>query len=117
MTGDVSSTESVASDQPGRTRDTPSVADLAAMAHLFESRLQHLFREQMGMPIIRYALWERMMAAAELLADGQTATYAAHQAGFADSAHLAREFRRFNGQSPTSLGPPTEAITVCDTRS
>lgn len=93
---------------------TPPVSELAAMAHLSTSRFQHVFREQMGMPPARYALWQRMYAAARRVAEGASVTRAAHEAGFADSAHFAREFRRFNGQSPTSMGDLADLATFCD---
>ena len=65
----------------------PSIEDLTRIAHLSESRLQHLFRDQVGVPIRRYLLWHRYLTAMSLLADGTSVTHAAHAAGFADSAH------------------------------
>ena len=73
------------------------------IAHLSESRLQHLFREQVGVPIRRYLLWHRYLTALSLLADGASVTRAAHAAGFADSAHLTRTAVRMNGFTPTKM--------------
>jgi AraC-like DNA-binding protein len=70
---------------------------------LSESRLQHLFRDQVGVPIRRYLLWHRYLTALSLLADGATVTRAAHAADFADSAHLARTAVRMNGFTPTKM--------------
>lgn len=81
----------------------PSVEDLTRIAHLSESRLQHLFREQVGVPIRRYLLWHRYLTALSLLADGASVTRAAHAAGFADSAHLTRTAVRMNGFTPTKM--------------
>jgi AraC family transcriptional regulator len=81
----------------------PSVEELMRIAHLSESRLQHLFRDQVGVPIRRYLLWHRYLTALSLLADGHSATEAAHVAGFADSAHLSRTAFRMNGFSPTTM--------------
>jgi AraC-like DNA-binding protein len=81
----------------------PSIEDLARMAYLSESRLQHIFREQVGVPIRRYLLWHRYLTALSLLADGSSATEAAHAAGFADSAHLTRTGLRMNGYTPTEM--------------
>ena len=81
----------------------PSVEDLTRIAHLSQSRLQHLFRDQVGVPIRRYLLWHRYLTALSLLADGASVTRAAHAAGFADSAHLTRTAVRMNGFTPTKM--------------
>jgi len=81
----------------------PSIQDLTRIAHLSESRLQHLFRDQVGVPIRRYLLWHRYLTALSLLADGASVTRAAHAAGFADSAHLTRTAVRMNGFTPTKM--------------
>ena len=81
----------------------PSIEDLTRIAHLSESRLQHLFRDQVGVPIRRYLLWHRYLTALSLLADGASVTRAAHAAGFADSAHLTRTAVRMNGFTPTKM--------------
>jgi AraC-like DNA-binding protein len=81
----------------------PSIGDLARIAYLSESRLQHVFREQVGVPIRRYLLWHRYLTALSLLSDGSSVTEAAHAAGFADSAHLTRTAIRMNGYTPTEM--------------
>jgi AraC-like DNA-binding protein len=81
----------------------PSIEDLTRIAHLSESRLQHLFRDQVGLPIRRYLLWHRYLTALSLLADGASVTRAAHTAGFADSAHFTRTAHRMNGFTPTDV--------------
>jgi AraC-like DNA-binding protein len=81
----------------------PSVGDLARIAFLSESRLQHVFREQVGVPIRRYLLWHRYLTALSLLADGSSVTDAAFAAGFADGAHLTRTAVRMNGYPPTEM--------------
>ena len=81
----------------------PSIGDLARIAYLSESRLQHVFREQVGVPIRRYLLWHRYLTALSLLADGSPVTDAAHAAGFADGAHLSRTAVRMNGYTPREM--------------
>ncbi len=75
--------------------------ELAAAAQLSPSRLSHLFREQLGIPVRRFVLWERLRAAALALSNGGTATQAAHRAGFADSAHFTRTLTQAFGVTPT----------------
>lgn len=83
--------------------EMPTVPDLAAAVFLSPSRLMHLFSEQMGLPIRRYALWQRMTAALRHLARGQTLTYAALEAGFSDAPHFSRTFRQMFGTAPSTL--------------
>jgi len=61
---------------------------------LSESRFLHLFREEMGIAWRPYLLWRRMICAVDAMISGASATDAAHLAGFSDSAHLSRTFRK-----------------------
>lgn len=79
---------------------------LAAAAHLSTSRFAERFRAVTGMPVRNYLLWRRLLHAVELLQRGDSATQAAHAAGFADAAHLSRSFRRILGVSPSELLSP-----------
>ena len=72
---------------------------VAASLALSESRFLHLFREQMGIAWRPYLLWRRMLCAVGVLTMNGTASEAAHTAGFSDSSHLSRTFRRFFGLS------------------
>jgi AraC-like DNA-binding protein len=75
-----------------------TVAELARHSCLSESRLMHLFTKQIGIPIRRYILWLRVLSAMRSIAQGKVSvTEAAHAAGFSDSAHLARTYRRVFG--------------------
>ena len=44
-----------------------------------------------------------MAAVARVIADGRSLTHAAHEAGFASSAHLSTAFRAMFGLAPSSL--------------
>src|SRR5215831_202640 len=80
-----------------------SIGEIAAHVDLSESRFSHLFSDQLRVSPRRYLLWLRLREALQLLSGGASVTYAAHGAGFADSAHLARTFRGMLGISATSL--------------
>lgn len=75
----------------------------AQVQGLSASRLGHLFSAQVGLPFRPFALWFRLQEALGHLAQGANLTEAAHGAGFADSAHLTRTFRRMFGITPSSL--------------
>jgi AraC-like DNA-binding protein len=84
--------------------DTPvSLADAAAHVGLSMGRARHLFVEETGLPFRTYLLWRRLMRAAERFSAGSSLTDAAHDAGFSDSSHLSRTFRRMFGISADSL--------------
>ncbi len=69
----------------------------AAIACLSESRFSHLFVDQVGLPFRTYLLWRRLSIAVHRMAAGASLTSAAHEAGFADSAHFSRTFLRMFG--------------------
>jgi AraC family transcriptional regulator len=80
-----------------------SLGDVAAVVHLSPSRFRHLFMEQTGSVFRAYVLWLRLNVAIRAAMAGRTWTAAAHEAGFADSAHLSRTFRRMFGIAPAML--------------
>lgn len=81
-----------------------SAARLARAVGLSDSRLQHLFTREVGVPFRRYRAWARMRRAIEAVVAGANFTGAAHAAGFADQAHFAHDFRRtFGAPASNSL--------------
>lgn len=80
-----------------------SLVDVARAVHLSPGRLRHLFVEQTGTTFRAYLLWLRINRAVNAMMNGSSWTEAAHFAGFADSAHLSRTFRRMFGVSPGML--------------
>jgi AraC-like DNA-binding protein len=67
------------------------------------SRLRHLFVEQTGLAFRTYFLWLRLVRALQLYSQGKSLTESAHGAGFADSAHFSRIFKRTFGLPATTL--------------
>jgi AraC family transcriptional regulator len=80
-----------------------TLAQVARVAHLSPSRFRHLFAEQTGMGLRPYVLWRRFVSVWEHRMNGASLSTAAHAAGFADSAHLARTSRRMIGIPPSLL--------------
>ncbi len=80
-----------------------SLAELAGGVRLSESRLAHLFRRDVGIPMRQYRLMLRMEQAAQEIAQGATLTHAAYAAGFSDPAHFCRICRRMFGSAPSEL--------------
>jgi AraC-like DNA-binding protein len=84
---------------------------VAGIACLSPSRFRHLFAEQTGMGLRQYVLWRRFVSVWELRMNGVSLSTAAHAAGFADSAHLARTSRRMIGIPPSLL----DVLAVAET--
>lgn len=80
-----------------------SAAEAARCVALSSHRFQHVFRGATGVPFRRYLLWLRLVAAIDCVAAGGSLTAAAHAAGFSDSAHLSRTFRRMFGLTPSAV--------------
>ena len=80
-----------------------SVEELASGVHLSTDRLLHLFKSQIGVPLRQYRTWLRLREASKLVREGLSMTLAAHQAGFFDSAHFSRAFKRQFGVSPRGM--------------
>jgi AraC-like DNA-binding protein len=81
----------------------PTLAETAAQVHLSPGRLRHLFVAQTGTSYRAYLLWLRLLEAVRAFNVGASWTDAAHTAGFADSAHLSRTFKRMFGFSPVRI--------------
>ncbi len=80
-----------------------TATEMSRWAHLSTSRFAHRFRLHTGLPLRPYLRWLRLQRAAAAIISGQSATDAAHAAGFSDSAHLSRTFRRHFGITPAML--------------
>jgi AraC family transcriptional regulator len=97
-------------------RDAPqqyeSIDALAERVHLSPSRFQHLFKEQVGIPVRRYVLWQKMRRALDLAMAGDSLTTAALSAGFSDSAHLSRTVRAIMGVAPEFLFRHRERLVL-----
>lgn len=73
---------------------TLTLQQVAVAVHLSPSRLRHLFVQETGTTYRGYVLWLRSNRAVVAMMEGGRWTEAAHESGFADSAHLSRTFRR-----------------------
>ena len=83
-----------------RTLTLEEVADVACLS---PSRFRHLFVEETGMALRPYILWRRFLRVWELMMNGASISAAAHEAGFADAAHLSRTSRSMFGFPPSGI--------------
>jgi AraC-like DNA-binding protein len=87
-------------ESPGRDL---TLEFIARHVFLSESRISHLFKAEVGIPIQRYLLWYKLAQAAFNIGKGMSLTTAAEEAGFADSAHFSRSFRVMFGLTPSQI--------------
>lgn len=87
-------------EQQGRWREA-SLEAVLRQVHLSQSRFLHLFSQRVGTPWRTYLVWRRALVAITLASRGATLTEAAHRAGYADSAHLTRQFKGLFGYVPS----------------
>ena len=88
----------------------PSVAGMARAAEMSPRALQRWFEREVGMPPRRYLRVLRFQRAFAEAAEGPSLADRAYAHGFADQAHMAREYRRLAGAPArqarrTSKGP------------
>ena len=89
-------------------RENLNVQDFATEVNISESRLEKLFKEQIGVPITKYRLRYRVFISILHLAQGESITDAALYAGFSSTAHFSKSFSSINGIPPSEafLKPP-----------
>ncbi|HEX7886037.1 MAG TPA: helix-turn-helix domain-containing protein [Phenylobacterium sp.] len=83
----------------------------ASVAGLSPERFRHRFADEVGLPYRRFLLWRRLRLAAQHLAGGRDVTAAAHAAGFADAAHLARTLKATFGVTASQLNLRSSSAT------
>jgi AraC-like DNA-binding protein len=84
---------------------TPRVAELAEALHLSPRTLERAFRERVGLPPRMFHRILRLQSALTTLrsAPGRSIAEVAFASGYADHAHLTREFRALTGRTPSDF--------------
>lgn len=80
-----------------------SAKDLADLAGMSVSNLEHQFKKEIGIPFHSFRTWFRLKLTVYSLLHGMSHTDAAHRAGFFDSAHFTRTFRSTFGLPPSEI--------------
>jgi AraC family transcriptional regulator len=88
----------------GRLDQPITVAVLAVLADMRETRFLHAFKRQTGMSPYRYVLHRRLERVADLLTGSRMGlAEIALASGFADQAHMTSAFARHFGRTPGAL--------------
>lgn len=77
--------------------------EIASACDLSKSRFAELFRTTTGLSLRQFVLWRRLRRAMLAIGGGDSATHAAHSAGFSDAAHFSRTLRNMFGVSPRDV--------------
>ncbi|QNK68686.1 helix-turn-helix domain-containing protein [Variovorax sp. PAMC26660] len=77
--------------------------ELSTVACLSPDRLTHLFAEQVGVSVKRYALWTKVRRTVQQFTGRSPLTDVALVSGFTDAAHMSRTFQRYFGLAPSFL--------------
>ncbi|PJZ85755.1 helix-turn-helix transcriptional regulator [Leptospira harrisiae] len=90
--------------------------ELSEISGISTDRFMHLFKDNMGIPLRQYLLWQRLHIAAKLLQVGENLTTASHAAGFSDQAHLSRTFKKMFGVKPSLFlgGQSLSKVCFCE---
>lgn len=86
------------------------VEELAATHAMSVSSLEHLFKQQIGIPLRMFRAWFRLKAAVLFVQQGLSLTEAALRAGFFDSAHFTRAFKDTFGLPPSEIFNPRRQL-------
>jgi len=92
--------------------ETISAKKLARLIFLSEDRFLHLFKEQLGLPLRQFILYQRMLFATREFLAGKNLTESAHLAGFSDSAHFSRTFFEMNGIQPSKMAKLSHSFDI-----
>lgn len=89
-----------------------TIDSFAKSACLSSSRLSHLFREQIGVPLKSYILFHQLEKAFTALLNGANVTDAAMAAGFDSPSHFAATVKKWMGMPVTSSIKDSEFLKV-----
>ena len=76
--------------------------ELACRLHMERTRALRCFKAATGQTFRDFKRWSALQHAAQMMAEGALVRTAAMDAGFADTAHLSRVFRRGFGLTPSA---------------
>lgn len=94
-----------------------SSREVGAAAGVTPSHLQRSFSRTVGLPPASYHAQVRLARARKLLAEGKSATWVAHECGFADQSHLNRRFKECHGLTPGAFQAQYRMRHVSDEKS
>lgn len=80
-----------------------TVKEVAMHVCLSESRMRHLFKQQVGQPIQNFMLWMKIVASLSLIVNGSKVEETAYATGFWDAPHMNRSYKTLLGATPGAI--------------
>jgi AraC-like DNA-binding protein len=99
------------------TETTVSHLKLAKTVAISVSHLSRFFRHETGGTLRNFKLWQRTLNGTNLILQGKSITEASLEAGFADTAHFSRSFKRQFGISASTLKQHAKEVFCFDSDS
>lgn len=94
------------------TSQTITAEYLASEVYLSPGRFMHLFSDEVGIPVRKYILWQRLRHTLIQMAEGKSITEVAISAGFTDSSHMNRNFNAMFGITPSKIFKNSRFVQV-----
>ncbi len=79
------------------------VKDISLEVGLSESRLRHLFKEQVGQSIQNFVMWMRVIDSLNDVLKGKKLMNTAYDYGFSDASHMTKSFIEIIGVPPSKI--------------
>lgn len=79
---------------------------------LSESRLRHIFKEQVGQPIQNFILWMKVVDSLSMVLKGKKLSDAAHSNGFWDVSHMNKSYKSLLGVNPGDIIKYEDSIKI-----
>lgn len=92
--------------------DHNTINEILELIHVSQSRLSHLFKEQVGTPLNSYLAMMKLEKAYQYLFRGNSVTDAALMAGFDSASHFAATSKNMIGLSAKSMSHSSNFIIV-----
>jgi len=86
-----------------------SISQLSDLVDLSPSRLQHVFRDQMGMPLKQCIIQEKIRKSKNMILH-KNLNDVTYDCGFYDQSHFNRNFKKYTGISPTRYAHSVQII-------
>jgi AraC-like DNA-binding protein len=80
-----------------------SLRELATEMHMSYTGMSHLFTKAVGLSLRSFRLWRKGIAAWREFESDRNLTDIAHAAGFSDSAHASRSWKKWYGLQPSYM--------------
>lgn len=89
-----------------------TVRDLATMINLSESRLEHLFKEEMNISISSIRKYYRIADVSKSMSHHKSLTDAALDMGFTDLSHYSKTFKQLFGSNPSVIHNGEKKLSI-----